>query len=119
MLERVGRICTGAAEEPLQVMRSLFDAAARRVPAEQMLYLEADEEGNPRRSFDINFLRARVFLAELYPVWAGMCSHYGVDVERFHALFTPIRNELLAHIQGGVDRDGRDFVTIYYGLESH
>jgi hypothetical protein len=80
---------------------------------------EADEEGNPRRSFDVNMLQAKVLLSELYPLWAAMCEHYAVDLETFDALFTPIRNELFAHIQGGVDREGRDFITIYYGSERH
>jgi hypothetical protein len=119
MLERVAKVCEQGRDKPVQVMRSLFDAASRRIPAERMLYLEADEEGNPRRSFDVNLLQSKVLLSELDAVWRGMCEHYGVPLERFHAFFTPIRNEPLAHIQGGVDRTGRDFITIYYGLERH
>ena len=119
MLARVADVCAPGRDKPVQVMHSLFEAAARHIPVERMLYLEADEEGNPRRSFDVNLLQSKVLLSELHPVWTGMCEHYGVDLDRFHAMFGPIRNERLAHIQGGVDRQGRDFITIYYGLERH
>jgi hypothetical protein len=119
MLDRVANVCAAGRDKPVQVMRSLFEAATRRIPAERMLYLEADEEGNPRRSFDVNLLQSKVLLSEFDAVWTGMCEHYGVDLDRFHAFFTPIRNERLAHVQGGVDREGRDFLTIYYGLERH
>jgi hypothetical protein len=120
LVERVAKLCERApSAKPVEIARGLLEAAARRIPAEKMLYLEADEEGNPRRSFDINLLQAKVLLAELYPLWAAMCEHYTVDEEAFDAMFTPIRNEVFAHIQGGVDREGRDFITIYYGSEGH
>ena len=117
----LGRVANlyGTAAKPVQVGRSLLETVGRRLPVERMLYLEADEEGSPRRSFDINLLRAKVLLGELHPLWMGMCEHYGIEPAAFHALFTPIRNEPFAHIQGGVDRDGADFITIYYGAERH
>lgn len=102
---------------PERYARGRLEAATRRIPAEKMLYLEADEEGNPRRSFDINLLQANVRLSELHPLWAAMREHYEVDAEAFDAVFAPIRDQVFAHIQGGVDREGRDFITIYYGAE--
>ena len=119
MLQRAAEACGGAGRQPVQVLRGLLDAAVPRIPVEKMLYLEADEEGNPRRSFDVNLLQARMLLADLYPLWSAMCGHYGVDAQAFNGHFTPIRNEQFAHIQGGVDRRGRDFTTIYYGTEAH
>ena len=120
MVARVAGVCSGAAStKPVELARGLLEAAARRIPSEKMLYLEADEEGNPRRSFDINLLGAKLLLCELHSLWMAMCEHYEVEPQQFHAFFTPIRNELFSHIQGGVDRDGRDFVTIYYGAEEH
>ena len=107
------------AQELAPDQKERVDAAVPRIPVEKMLYLEADEEGNPRRSFDVNLLQARLLLADLYPLWSAMCQHYGVDAQAFNGHFTPIRNELFAHIQGGVDRRGRDFTTIYYGTEAH
>jgi hypothetical protein len=119
MLQRAADACGGAAKQPVQVLRGLLDAAVPRIPVDKMLYLEADEEGNSRRSFDVNLLQAKLLLADLYPLWSAMCGHYGVDAETFNAHFTPIRNEPFAHIQAGVDRTGRDFTTIYYGTEAH
>jgi hypothetical protein len=121
LMGRIAKLCELApSAKPVEIARGLLEAAARRIPAEtKMLYLEADEEGNPRRSFDVNMLQAKVLLAELHPLWLRMCEHYGIELEAFHALFTPIRNEVFAHIQGGVDREGRDFITIYYGSEAH
>jgi hypothetical protein len=120
MLERVARLCgpSGGAL-PAALARGLLEAAATRIPVEKMLYLEADEEGSSRRSFDINLLQAGLTLAELEPLWTALCRHYGLDMGTFGELLRPVRSQRFAHIQGGVDRDGRGFVTIYYGVEEH
>ena len=120
LLQRVAAVCDRpGGDKPVDVTRCLLEAATARIDTDKILYLETDERDNPRRSFDINMLRARVLLSELYPVWQDACRRYAVSTEAFNALFTPIRNELFSHIQGGVDREGRDFITIYYGAEAH
>jgi hypothetical protein len=46
-----------------------------------------------------------------------MGRHYSIPPEQFSALYEGVRDKTFGHIAGGIDREGRDFVTVYYGVE--
>jgi hypothetical protein len=118
MRKRVSSIYEGPEyEKPLKIASDILDVALHSTSHDRFLYIEAADENSPRRSFDINIYKARVLLGELYPLLLTMCEHYSIDSEVFHTLYDPVRNELFGHIQGGIDKKERDFITIYYGLE--
>lgn len=104
-------------EKPLNIATDILNVALRSASHDRFLYIEAADENSPRRSFDINIYKARVQLGELHPQFSTMCEHYSIDSDVFHTLYDPVRNELFGHIQGGIDKKRRDFITIYYGLE--
>ena len=99
--------------------RNIIEMAALRVAPENILYLEVTEEDNPRRSFDVNVYRADMRMQLFYPLFLEMCGHYDISVEEFQAVFKPSRDKTLGHISGGIDREGNDFFTVYYGMEGH
>jgi tryptophan halogenase len=118
MRKRLSSIYEGPEyEKPLNIAKDILEVALRSTSHDRFLYIEAGDENSPRRSFDINIYKARIQLGELYPLFLTMCEHYSIDSEVFHTLYDPVRNELFGHIQGGIDKKGRDFITIYYGLE--
>jgi hypothetical protein len=120
MLDRVAKIYAGLnCASLLELVRSILDLASSRMAHHRVLYLEAAEENNPRRSYDINTLQARIRLEELRDVLLRIRSHYAIDPDVFEALYGSVKSELFGHIAGGTDRAGRDFVTIYYGHEQH
>jgi hypothetical protein len=100
-----------------EIARGIVAIASRIVPPYDILYMEVDEENNPRRSFDINMYRAKLPLSELQPWMSRMCDHYDILPEAFHALYDGVKTRTFGHIAGGIDREGRDFLTIYYGVE--
>ena len=63
--------------------------------------------------------QAKIRLEELSPLVSEMCRHYAIPSQEFHGVYDGIENEFLGHIAGGIDREGRDFLTIYYGVEGH
>lgn len=97
----------------------LLGLAARKVPPRELLYLEVTEEGSPRRSFDINLYRAGLRIADLERPFLMLCDHLAVNPREFHRIFDPARGKRLGHVSGGTDREGRDFITVYYGVEAH
>jgi hypothetical protein len=118
MLQKVSALMNMRDEDGVQrLMRTLIGAASRRVCAQDMFYMEAIEERNPRHSFDINLYRARLQMAELIPPLADLARRYALPHERFDALSLAIRDSTLGHIAGGTDRTGREFLTIYHGVE--
>jgi len=85
---------------------------------DDMHYLEVEEEGNPRKSFDINAYKAHLHLEELAPVLTDLARRYSIPQQKFQDLMGDISGKIFGHLSGGIDRSGRDFFTIHYGVEA-
>jgi len=100
---------------PFEIVKGILDLASSKVNKERFLYLDVKEENNPRSSFDINVYGANLQLQEVYPFLLDMCRHYSIPEKQFLNLYEPAKTNILGHLAGGIDREGRDFFTIYYG----
>ena len=119
ILERVSRMLDPQTDTPAkQAADELVSVALARIPARDILYLEVTEEGNPRRSFDINVYRANLQVAEVYPLLSMLCRRHSIPFETFHSLYDGIKTKRLGHLAGGIDREGNNFFTVYYGVEA-
>ncbi len=120
MVERLSSVY-GSPERAgaVDIAKAILDIASSRAADEKILYMEVTEEDNPRVSFDINVYKAEVPLRELFPALSEMSRHYSIPSEEFHDVYDGIETKLLGHIAGGIDREGRDFFTVYYGMEGH
>jgi hypothetical protein len=101
--------------KPFEIIKGVIDLASKKVGRDKFLYLEVNEENNPRSSFDINMYGANFRLEEVYPFFLEMCRHYSIPDEQFHCLYDPVRTRTFGHVAGGRDRKGRDFLTVYFG----
>jgi hypothetical protein len=123
-LERIrGRVAElfdpGEGRCGLETTQELLTKASAAVGQEQILYLEVAEAGNPRRSFDINFYKARLPLLNLGEPLRRASREYGIPAERFERLYARVTGEQFGHVSGGIDRAGQEFLTIYYGMRGH
>ena len=78
------------------------------------IYLEMSEENNDRVSFDINLYKANLQIKEIYPFLWQICQHYSISVETFNLFSEKINTKIFGHLSGGIDKEGKDFLTIYY-----
>ncbi len=117
MIERMSRVYGQASSTPFEIAREIVGHAAGRVGDDRFLYMETTEDGNPRNSFDINLYNARLRLQDLYPLLLRMCQHYAIPSEQFHAAYTPLSVVPFGHVTGGLDRDGKDFLCVYFGAQ--
>jgi tryptophan halogenase len=85
---------------------SLFNRAAGRVAAMERLFLEVQETDTPRQSFDLKLYDAGFTTADI-PI-ASLAAFFGIDKLRVPAA-------ALGHIAGGLGRDAKPFLTLYYG----
>lgn len=108
----------GAEERSREIAQAVLELAASRVPAAQLQYLEVQEPGNGRRSFDLNLYNARLQVQDVQPQLFRMRDRYAVRPGQFQALYDQIKGKALGHLAGGVHRDGRDFFNVYYGVGS-
>jgi hypothetical protein len=93
---------------------AILELAARRIGKDDsFVYVEAAEEGNPRKSFDLNLYKARLAVNELAAPLSALARSYGAAAPA--ELFSLARQ--LGHISGGRGRNGQDFLTVYYEIE--
>lgn len=117
ILARVEGVYSGnGGEVSLEVARKIIGFAAERA-AEPLMYLEVREEGNARLSFDINLHGAGLFVGDAWEWLAAASDAYSVPDAEFSRLHAQVATEKLGHLSGGLNREGRDFLTVYYDAD--
>lgn len=115
--ERLARhVYRDGPQASLALAKAVLALAAARAPAEQLQYLEVQEPGNGRRSFDLNLYNAKLLVKDLQPPLYRMRDLYAARPGQFQALYDQIKGKVLGHLAGGVHRDGGDFFNLYYGV---
>lgn len=104
----------GGAELAAQAC-AVLELAAQRLPAERLQFLEVTEDGQPRRSFDLNAYDAGLSLRDLQGVLFALRDRFAVGPSRFQALYDQVKGKRFGHLAGGVHRDGRPFFNVYFG----
>jgi tryptophan halogenase len=119
LMTRISQFCEPAGDDhpSVRAIRKFREAADDAVVFNDLMLLEV-EEGTERRSFDLNLYPAKLVLRQVAPALDRLCDDFGVPRAQFDAVFDPILGLRLGHISGGYGRDGRSFVTIYFGVES-
>jgi len=118
MLERLSNVFySHRHRSPFEIAEGIINLAANRVGPDEFLYFEANETDNPRISFDINMYRANLRMKELYPFLLDIVRHYSIPDKQFHNLYEAVSSYIFGHLTGGIDREGRDFLTVYFGVK--
>jgi hypothetical protein len=116
MLERLSRDVYGHhGQSPYEIVKGILDLASSKAGNDKFIFLSVHEESNPRNSFDINIYRANLQLKEIYPFLLDMGRFFSIPAEQFHGLYHEIETQTLGHVAGGIDRSGKDFLTLYFG----
>lgn len=114
MVERL-RMTAGTRVELFDIARGIVERASEKASPEELQYLEVTEAGNPRQSFDLNIYKSGLRLEQLLSSLLKALQHFAIPASRFEPLYQNIKAEPFGHLAGGVDRGGRDFMTVYYG----
>jgi hypothetical protein len=87
--------------------------------AGEVLLMEVEEPGNPRRSCDLNVYDAAMRIGQIVDLIEGVMTGLSVPQAERRDVFDRAADKALGHVSAGVGRDGREFVTIYFGVEAH
>ncbi|MGC9328226.1 MAG: hypothetical protein ACP5I1_11370 [Candidatus Hinthialibacter sp.] len=98
-------------ESIIEIVRFASTRIFSRYP---FVFLDVEEENNPRRSFDVNLYKAHLPLEAVSANLHKITQSYFISDSQFHQVYDPIRPHLLGHIAGGVDREGREYASFYY-----
>lgn len=97
----------------LALLKDIAALAGGRT-AEPLMYLEVNEEGNARASFDLNVHAAELRMRDVEPQLRGLRAHFRIPPAVFEAACAPVRGAPLGHLSGGRSRAGTEFATIYF-----
>ncbi len=115
ILQRISYIYDGYQDKTaLEIVQSIITYAANRIVKDSFIYLEVSEDNNPRYSFDINLYKANLQLEYIYNFFLQSCQYYSISHKVFSSLYKQIYEKKLGHLSGGINREGNDFLTIYY-----
>ncbi len=118
MIDTLRKGYEGRAGAPsLQVGIETIRLAASRAGQLGIMFIEVEEEGTSRFSYDITIYTARLAGRELGSILRPMLEAYGIAQTAAQKFLQTIGPSQIGHVSVGVGRDGRDFVTVYYGLE--
>lgn len=98
----------------LEIAKSIINAASAKSDANNFMYLEVSEEGNPRLSFDIKLYESNLRLCDINDFLSMIRQHYSIPAVQFEHMYNQIKTNRVVHLSGGVDRKGKDFFTFYY-----
>jgi tryptophan halogenase len=93
----------------------LVEAARERCRPSEILFMEVEEDGSPRRSFDINFYPAGLPVRAVAGPVRGLAAAYGIAPALVEAFLSRVGPLQLGHLSGGIGRNGSDFATLYFG----
>ncbi|MBL8816562.1 MAG: hypothetical protein JNL58_11075 [Planctomyces sp.] len=100
----------------MRTTQAIMSRTAPRLRSDSFIYLEAGEESTKRRSYDLNFYKAKCRVAEVLDILDSARAAYGLPAQATWQLESA-SNHLLGHIGGGQGRDGHDYLTIYYEID--
>ena len=44
-------------------------------------------------------------------------QYFSIPAQEFSELYRQMETKMFGHFSGGIDREGNDFLTVYFGLE--
>jgi hypothetical protein len=120
-LEAKLRSLLPAKEAPraLSCALGLVSRVASFADSGELLLMDVEEDGNPRRSCDLNVYDAALRMHEITDLLDAAMRDFAVPKPRSQSLFDRSANKALGHLSAGVGRNGQEFVTIYFGVEAH
>ncbi|HEX7811341.1 MAG TPA: hypothetical protein VF460_05490 [Burkholderiales bacterium] len=118
--ERIAAIYRGNRASPsFQISDEVLRIAAHGMDEKSLQYLEVQEDGNERLSFDLNVYDAGLQLKDVQAQLAKMREQFGIRPGQFQALYDQVKTRVLGHLAGGIHRNGREFFNVYYGVQRH
>src|SRR5690606_21497318 len=82
------------------------------------MLLEVEEEGNPRRSLDLNLYDWDLAVGDVAHDLTQAVRALGIDQGKAVAELDPVLHERLGHVSAGRGRSGEPFLTVYFGARA-
>ena len=101
----------------IEASMDIMKYALEKIALKNIIYLEASDGNGPRRSFDINVYDARLSIKDIIQPIRKIFHYFSIPDVIYEKVYNPKNTYSFGHISGGIDVDGKAFVSIYGGLE--
>lgn len=98
----------------LTLLLQVLNQAAARRDAREFIFLEVAEPGSNRQSVDLNVYSAGLTVAQFAPQLNAIAEQFGLNSNAVALTLEHDGQQALGHVSVGCDRNGKDFVTIYF-----
>ena len=98
----------------LNPVREIISSAVERYPDKHYLYIEVNEPGNPRKSFDLNLYPAGMRVRQVAEQVGKVALALEVPPDKLYRLMGIIEDKFFGHLSGGISRTGSEYFTVYY-----
>ena len=92
----------------------IIQRAGRQCADGMFIYLEVGEGDNLRSSFDLNIYKSGLRVHDIGDILIDLQEHYKISEADFARLRQLAGPKALGHVSGGTNRNGEDFLTLYY-----
>lgn len=99
-----------------RLVGGLLEQVAPSAENRALFVLDVVEDENPRRSFDVNLYDANLRVADIAAPLRDILVYFNICEDDISAFYKPIRGERLGHFSAGIDRGGREFATVFFGV---
>ncbi len=123
ILSGIKRLSGGRETQGLNAVKALFSLSAELTLTE-LFYMEVEgqtDEGpdaQGRSSYDLRFYDAEIELHKVMPVITSIATYFAVPETAIEQLLAADKNKHFGHLSSGIGRDGKEFVTFYYGVQA-
>jgi len=115
-LEKIYRHCNN--KESFEIVRDIVNFSAKQIhyKNDSFIYLQSSDNSGMRNSFDINVYKAGLTIKALNTYIKKIQNNYDIESSSLQSFIQKIQNKIFGHLSGGIDNQGRDFLTIYYEI---
>jgi hypothetical protein len=89
----------------------------RQAPQASLLYEEVTEDGNPRRSFDVNVYKTGLRMHQVMARLGEAAEQLGVSRRALENAWAGSEQAFLGHMSAGTSREGSEFLSVYWELK--
>ncbi|MBF0450133.1 MAG: hypothetical protein HQK75_05485 [Candidatus Magnetomorum sp.] len=101
----------------LNIAKALLRLSATRMTIKNpLMYLDVTDDDGMRNSFDINLYNAGLKILDIQPFLIEIQKYFEIEGQSCLSFLSQIKGKTLGHLSGGFDRQGNEFLTVYYDI---
>jgi hypothetical protein len=101
----------------LNIVQSIVNLSLKRIFMKNpFMFLEVCDENSQRKSFDLNLYNAGITIGSIHQYLIALQEYFEISDQPFYSFLFRIKRKPFGHLSGGIDRNGIEFLSVYYDI---